>query len=49
MYNIGDDVNVSKADTVFFLPVTVDYVEQIIKRERPDGMYFPLNFVLFLS
>ena len=26
-----------KADQVFFLPVTPDYVEQVIKREKPDG------------
>merc|ERR1719326_1630143 len=26
------------ADRVYFLPVTVEFVEQVIKRERPDGV-----------
>ena len=34
--NSGDGVG--KADKVFFLPVTPAYVEQIIKREKPDGI-----------
>lgn len=33
-----DDKSESKADHVFFLPVTPDFVEQIIKREKPDGI-----------
>ena len=26
------------ADTVYFLPVTPDFVEKVIERERPDGI-----------
>mmetsp|Transcript_26422 Transcript_26422/g.40908 ORF Transcript_26422/g.40908 Transcript_26422/m.40908 type:complete len:1515 (+) Transcript_26422:117-4661(+) len=33
-----DDKSESKADHVFFLPVTPDFVEEIIKREKPDGI-----------
>ena len=32
-----------KADQVFFLPVTPQYVEQIIKRERPDGILISMG------
>jgi len=33
-----DDKSASKADHVFFLPVTPDFVEEIIKKEKPDGI-----------
>jgi len=33
-----DDKSKSKADHVFFLPVTPDFVEEIIKKEKPDGI-----------
>jgi carbamoyl-phosphate synthase (ammonia) len=33
-----DDKSASKADHVFFLPVTPDFVEEIIKKEKPDGV-----------
>lgn len=33
-----DDKSASKADHVFFLPVTPDFVEEVIKREKPDGI-----------
>jgi len=33
-----DDKSDMKADHVFFLPVTPDFVEEIIKREKPDGI-----------
>eukprot|EP00586_Coscinodiscus_wailesii_P004925 CAMPEP_0172487554 /NCGR_PEP_ID=MMETSP1066-20121228/16705_1 /TAXON_ID=671091 /ORGANISM="Coscinodiscus wailesii, Strain CCMP2513" /LENGTH=1525 /DNA_ID=CAMNT_0013254251 /DNA_START=209 /DNA_END=4786 /DNA_ORIENTATION=+ len=33
-----DDKSSSKADHVFFLPVTPDFVEEIIKKEKPDGI-----------
>jgi len=33
-----DEKSESKADHVFFLPVTPDFVEEIIKREKPDGI-----------
>lgn len=41
--NVGEDDAVGKADQVFFLPVTVDYVEQIIKKERPDGILISMG------
>ncbi len=33
-----DNKSEFKADHVFFLPVTPDFVEEIIKREKPDGI-----------
>ncbi|GAX13177.1 carbamoyl-phosphate synthase [Fistulifera solaris] len=33
-----DDKSTSKADHVFFLPVTPDFVEEVIKKEKPDGV-----------
>lgn len=33
-----DDKSKSKADHVYFLPVTPDFVEEIIKKEKPDGI-----------
>ena len=33
-----DNKSASKADHVFFLPVTPDFVEEIIKKEKPDGI-----------
>jgi carbamoyl-phosphate synthase (ammonia) len=33
-----DDKSDSKADHVFFLPVTPDFVEEVIKKEKPDGI-----------
>ncbi|CAM9724691.1 unnamed protein product, partial [Phaeothamnion confervicola] len=33
-----DDKSPHKADQVFFLPVNPAFVEQVIKRERPDGI-----------
>lgn len=33
-----DEKSPSKADHVFFLPVTPDFVEEIIKKEKPDGI-----------
>jgi carbamoyl-phosphate synthase (ammonia) len=39
--NSGEGVG--KADQVFFLPVTPQYVEQIIKRERPDGILISMG------
>ena len=34
--NVNDKV--CKADQVFFLPVTPNFVEEVIKREKPDGI-----------
>jgi carbamoyl-phosphate synthase (ammonia) len=33
-----DDRALSRADNVYFLPVTPDFIEMVIKRERPDGI-----------
>jgi carbamoyl-phosphate synthase (ammonia) len=33
-----DDRALAKADSVYFLPVTPEYIEMVIKRERPDGI-----------
>lgn len=33
-----DDKSTSKADHVYFLPVTPDFVEEVIKKEKPDGI-----------
>jgi carbamoyl-phosphate synthase (ammonia) len=33
-----DDKSVHKADHIFFLPVTPEFVEEIIKKEKPDGI-----------
>lgn len=33
-----DNKSASKADHVFFLPVTPEFVEEIIKKEKPDGI-----------
>lgn len=40
--NVGDNTK-SRADQVFFLPVTPEYVEQIIKREKPDGILISMG------
>lgn len=32
-----------KADQVFFLPITPEYVEHVIKRERPDGILISMG------
>lgn len=39
--NVGEGI--ARADQVFFLPVTAEYVEQIIKRERPDGILISMG------
>ena len=33
-----DDKSPTRADHIFFLPVTPDFVEEIIKKEKPDGI-----------
>eukprot|EP00934_Nitzschia_sp_Nitz4_P008454 Nitzschia sp. Nitz4//scaffold7_size249615//193132//197941//NITZ4_001201-RA/size249615-augustus-gene-0.14-mRNA-1//1//CDS//3329558514//8444//frame0 len=33
-----DDKSQHKADHVFFLPVTAEFVEEVIKKEKPDGV-----------
>src|SRR3569832_2258114 len=33
-----DDKSTSMADHVFFLPVTPEFVEEVIKKEKPDGI-----------
>jgi len=38
-----DDKSASKADHVFFLPVTPDFVEEVIKKEKPDGVIISMG------
>jgi carbamoyl-phosphate synthase (ammonia) len=38
-----DDKSLSKADHVYFLPVTPDFVEQIIQKEKPDGIIISMG------
>mmetsp|Transcript_69997 Transcript_69997/g.158248 ORF Transcript_69997/g.158248 Transcript_69997/m.158248 type:complete len:1336 (-) Transcript_69997:184-4191(-) len=40
--NIGEQSEF-QADQVFFLPVTPDFVEQVIARERPDGIVISMG------
>ena len=41
--NVGEANSDSRADQVFFLPITPKYVEQVIKRERPDGILISMG------
>lgn len=38
-----DNKSASKADHVFFLPVTPDFVEEVIKKEKPDGIIISMG------
>jgi len=38
-----DDKSASKADHVYFLPVTPDFVEQVIQKEKPDGIIISMG------
>ncbi|CAN0238390.1 unnamed protein product, partial [Discosporangium mesarthrocarpum] len=38
-----DQKSPHKADQVFFLPVTPEFVEQVIRRERPDGIVISMG------
>ena len=38
-----DNKSTSKADHVFFLPVTPDFVEEVIKKEKPDGIVISMG------
>jgi carbamoyl-phosphate synthase (ammonia) len=38
-----DDKSDTKADHVYFLPVTPDFVEEIIKKEKPDGIIISMG------
>lgn len=40
--NVGSNSE-ARADQVFFLPITPEYVEQVIKRERPDGILISMG------
>ena len=33
-----DDKSSNKADRIYFLPVTLDFVKEVIKKENPDGV-----------
>lgn len=32
-----------QADTVYFLPVTPEFVEEVIEKERPDGIVLSMG------
>ena len=32
-----------QADTVYFLPITADFVEEVIRREKPDGILLSMG------
>ncbi len=32
-----------KADTVYFVPVTTEFVEDVIRREKPDGIILSMG------
>ncbi|CAM9616722.1 unnamed protein product, partial [Sphacelaria rigidula] len=38
-----DNKSPHKADQVFFLPVTPEFVEQVIRREKPDGIVLSMG------
>jgi hypothetical protein len=38
-----DERNLARADQVYFLPVTPQFIELIIKRERPDGIVISMG------
>ena len=38
-----DEKSLSKADHVFFLPVTPEFVEEVIKKEKPDGIVISMG------
>lgn len=33
-----NEVGIKQADTVYFLPITPQFVTEVIKAERPDGL-----------
>jgi len=38
-----DNKSASKADHVYFIPVTPDFVEEVIKKEKPDGIVISMG------
>jgi len=38
-----DDKSLHQADQVYFLPVTAEFVEQVLKRERPEGIVISMG------
>jgi carbamoyl-phosphate synthase (ammonia) len=38
-----DERNLARADNVYFLPVTPEYIELVIRRERPDGILISMG------
>jgi len=38
-----DDKSDTRADHVFFLPVTAEFVEEVIKKEKPDGIIISMG------
>ena len=41
--NKNDDEVLKSADTVYFVPVTEDYVTEIIRKERPDSILLSMG------
>lgn len=41
--NQNDHRSEHQADTVYFMPVTPEYIEEIIKREKPDGILISMG------
>lgn len=38
-----DDRALAKADSVYFLPVTPEFIELVIRREKPDGIVISMG------
>ena len=34
---------ISQADTVYFVPITPEYVEDVIEKEKPDGILLSMG------
>ena len=41
--NKNDDEVLKSADTVYFVPVTEDYVTEVIRKERPDSILLSMG------
>ena len=43
LVGLKDDEVVKSADTVYFVPLTVEYVTEVIKRERPESILLSMG------
>jgi carbamoylphosphate synthase large subunit len=43
LVGLKDDEVVKSADTVYFVPLTVEYVSEVIKRERPESILLSMG------